>query len=131
MVDQNITTGKELVEDLLGKGEDLEYLRYQLSQNAVTNQQNGFQAQQWFDNALKALTIGMVGKVSAGFPAAESVSTESRAKTINDDTTLTTAQGLLDDFSKVTDTLESFTSRMSAVVEALAAASVAEADAEK
>ena len=52
-MDQNLVPGKELTEDLLGAGEDWNYLRFQMAQNAVTNQQQLFEQQQWFGESAR------------------------------------------------------------------------------
>jgi len=109
----------ELVEDLLGKGEEFDYLRFQMAQNAVSDQR-------LWANAAAAWANVMLGKVANTFPKAvvENVVTENVSKTVNDDTQATTSKETLDNmvdrFSKVTDAVANLESQLTDVITTLA-----------
>ncbi len=96
----------ELVEDLLGQGEDWNYLRFQMAQNAVTDQR-------WAANAAQAFATMIIGKAAEAFPKARSLEYvaegESISKTVNDDTTTTTSRETLETMSdKMSKTVDAF-----------------------
>jgi hypothetical protein len=95
----------ELVEDLLGEGEDWNYLRFQMAQNAITDQR-------WAANAAQAFATMVVGKAAEAFPKARSLEvvaeSEALSKTVNDDSTMTTSR----------ETLETMADKMSKTVDA-------------
>jgi len=123
-MDQNLVPGKELVEDLLGAGEDWNYLRFQMAQNAITNQQQLFEQQQWFGELSKAMIVASLGKLAAGFP----MSQESISKTVNDDTTSMVLDTTLEQLSK--SIIDGVSKTVSESVGGIAAAVVAAVKAE-
>lgn len=108
----------ELVEDLLGKGEEFDYLRFQMAQNAVTDQR-------LWANAAAAWANVMMGKVSNTFPKSvvENVVSENVSKTVNDDSSLSTSKDTMDNmvdrFSKVTDAVKNLESQLTDVISTL------------
>lgn len=96
----------ELVEDLLGQGEDWNYLRFQMAQNAVTDQR-------WAANAAQAFATMIIGKAAEAFPKSRSLEYvaegEAISKTVNDDTTTTTSRETLETMSdKMSKTVDAF-----------------------
>jgi uncharacterized protein YlxW (UPF0749 family) len=95
----------ELVEDLLSQGEEWNYLKFQMAQNAITDQR-------WAANASQAFATMVIGKAAEAFPKARSLELVSEAeqisKTLNDDTSTTTQR----------ETLETMADKMSKTVDA-------------
>lgn len=96
----------ELVEDLLGQGEDWNYLRFQMAQNAITDQR-------WAANAAQAFATMMVGKAAEAFPKSRSLEYvaegESISKTVNDDSYSTTSRETLETMAdKMSKTVDNF-----------------------
>jgi len=109
----------ELVEDLLAKGEEYDYLRFQMAQNAITDQR-------WAANAAQVWANVMLGKVASEFPNAVVENVEHVSKTVNDDSALTTSretlESMTDKFSKVADSVDKLASQMTSLQSSLLAA---------
>lgn len=101
----------ELVEDLLSQGEDWNYLRFQMAQNAITDQR-------WGANFAQAVSAVVLGKLGGAFPKSVHddvvAFTENTSKTVNDDTSNTLVESMSDNFSKDFDSMKSAVADMQA-----------------
>lgn len=106
---------KELLDT--GKGKDWDFLRFQIAQNAVSDQRQAALAAQVWNNVL-------MGKAAEAFPEARSLernaASESVNRTVSRDTGDTVMDNSYDDTSLTTsrETLETMADKMSKTVDA-------------